>query len=71
MKRILSLLAVICIASTLSAQERETLWPKGKMPNQQAHQIAAMTDEAGAKGFKADKHRIAYIEWFEDRKSVV
>ncbi|MBR4922975.1 MAG: alpha/beta hydrolase, partial [Bacteroidaceae bacterium] len=65
MKRILSLLAIICIASTLSAQERVTLWPKGKMPDQQAHQIAAMTDEAGAKGFKADKHRIAYIEWFE------
>ena len=65
MKRILSLLAMICIASTFSAQERVTLWPKGKMPNQQSHQIAAMTDESRAQGFKPDKHRIAYIEWFE------
>ena len=35
------------------------------MPDAQSHQIAAMTDEAGAKGFKADKHRIAYLEWFD------
>ena len=35
------------------------------MPDAQSHQIAAMTDEADAKGFKADKHRIAYLEWFD------
>jgi acetyl esterase/lipase len=35
------------------------------MPDAQSHQIAAMTDEANAKGFKADKHRIAYLEWFD------
>lgn len=65
MKRILSILCIICIALSLQAQERKTIWPKGKMPDAQPHQIAAMTDEAGAKGFMPDKHRIAYIEWFE------
>lgn len=65
MKRIFTLLAIVCIALSLQAQERKTIWPKGKMPDAQPHQIAAMTDEAGAKGFKPDKHRTAYIEWFE------
>ncbi|MBQ7571401.1 MAG: alpha/beta hydrolase [Bacteroidaceae bacterium] len=45
--------------------ERELVWPKGKMPDAQPHQIAAMTDEAGRKDFKADKHRVAYLEWFD------
>ncbi|MDY4551560.1 MAG: alpha/beta hydrolase, partial [Parabacteroides sp.] len=47
------------------AWERETIWPKGKMPHRQDHQIAAMTDEAGQPDFKADKHRVAYLEWFD------
>ena len=47
------------------AWERETIWPKGKMPNSQEQQIAAMTDEAGKPDFKPDKHRVAYLEWFE------
>ena len=46
-----------------TALERVPVWPKGKMPNAQSHQIAAMTDEAGKEGFKADKHRVAYLEW--------
>ena len=44
---------------------REYIWPKGKMPDQQAHQIAAMTDESNAEGFVPDKHREPYLEWFE------
>lgn len=35
------------------------------MPHRQEHQIAAMTDEAGRPGFNADKHRTAYLEWYE------
>ena len=49
----------------LIAQERELVWPKGKMPDKQDHQIAAMTDEAGASDFDPDKHCIAYLEWFD------
>ena len=50
---------------TAQAWERQAVWPKGKMPDAQAHQIAAMTDETGQKDFKADKHRVAYLEWFD------
>jgi len=42
---------------------RELIWPAGKMLHAQAHQIAAMTDEAGRKGFDRSKHQVAYLEW--------
>lgn len=44
--------------------EREYIWPEGRMPNVQAHQIAAKTGEARAPGFKADDFRRPYIEWY-------
>ena len=60
---------LLCLAFlvTLASQafERETVWPKGKMPDAQNHQIAAMTDEVGQKGFKPEKHRTAYLEWYD------
>ena len=61
------LLLSLCLLSALSlfSGEREVIWPKGKMPHSQSHQIAAMTDEAGKKEFKADKHRVAYLEWYD------
>ncbi|MBR4673713.1 MAG: alpha/beta hydrolase [Victivallales bacterium] len=40
------------------------LWPDGKMPDAQPHQIAATTEEANAEGFKPGDNRIAYIQWF-------
>lgn len=66
-KSILLLLSLFALVA--NAFERETIWPKGKMPDAQNHQIAAMTDESEAPGFKADKHRVAYLEWF-DRPAV-
>ena len=60
MKRYLSLIIFVLLSFSLAAGERETIWPKGKMPHRQDHQIAAMTDEAGRPGFNADKHRTAY-----------
>ena len=66
MKKFLGSLLIILISTLqLSAWERESIWPKGKMPDAQKHQIAAMTDEAGKEGFNPDKHRVAYLEWFE------
>lgn len=65
MKRIVIFLAALSMTFGLIAQERELVWPKGKMPDKQDHQIAAMTDEAGANDFDPDKHRIAYLEWFD------
>ncbi len=63
MKKQFFLLLLLCCLP-LTAQQRQYLWPKGQMPNPQAQQIAAMTDEANAPGFKPDKHRIPYMEWF-------
>ena len=42
---------------------RETLWPEGKMPFAQDHQVGAMTNESGADGFVAAEHPQPYIEW--------
>ncbi len=53
------------------AWERETIWPKGKMPDAQDGQIAAMTDESGKSDFKPEKHRVAYLEWFDAPKPEV
>ena len=64
LKSSLLLILLLCSVS-LYAFERVPVWPKGKMPNAQSHQIAAMTDEAGTEGFNADKHRTAYLEWGE------
>ena len=65
MKRYFSLIIFALLSFSLAAGERETIWPKGKMPHRQEHQIAAMTDETGRPGFNADKHRTAYLEWYE------
>ena len=65
MKRFLLLISIIFTSLSLTAGERETIWPKGRMPHRQDHQIAAMTDESKKKDFDADKNRIAYIEWYD------
>lgn len=65
MKKILLFVVALLCGWSGYAWERETVWPKGKMPHRQDHQIAVMTDEAGNPKFNADKHRVAYLEWFE------
>lgn len=65
MKKILALIAFLFLGINSFCLERETIWPKGKMPDPQSHQIAAMTDEVNSPGFKPDKNRVAYLEWFE------
>ena len=42
-----ALLLLAFLAMPLFAQQRETIWPKGKMPDAQDKQIAAMTNELG------------------------
>ena len=65
MKSLITLITCILVSINLVAGERQAIWPKGKMPDYQEHQIAAMADEAGEDKFNADKHRIAYIEWYD------
>ena len=64
MRKMTCLLALF-ISISLFANERVNIWPKDEMPHRQDHQIAAMTDEAGQKDFKADKNRVAYLEWYD------
>jgi len=59
------LLVSLLVAANLFGAERELIWPKGKMPHAQDGQIAAMTNETSQQGFKPEKHRIAYLEWFD------
>ena len=65
MKRTLTFLILSFLTVNIFAGVREKIWPKGKMPDAQEHQIAAMTDESGLEDFNPDKNRIAYIEWFD------
>ena len=51
------------VGTAFAATEREYIWPDGKMPDAQPHQIAAMTDVSRAPGFAADEWRRPYIEW--------
>ncbi len=64
-KTTLLFIAMFLFVGLYAKVERKSVWPNGKMPNRQEHQIAAMTDETSSKDFKADKHRVAYLEWFD------
>lgn len=50
---------------SFSSTKKEYLWPKGQMPDNQPHQIAAMINEVKSKGFNADKNRLPYLQWFD------
>jgi len=63
MKRYLFFLLILSTLP-LAAQEREYIWPEGRMPDAQLHQVAAMTDESEAADFDSTAHRIPYLEWF-------
>lgn len=65
MRRFLAFLLLCCLQLSALAIERQYVWPEGKMPHRQAHQIAAMTSEVSAKGFRADDNRVAYLEWYD------
>lgn len=65
MKKTVFIISALLMTMSLNAGDRVKVWPKGKMPHCQEHQIAAMTDEADKEGFNPDKHRTAYIEWFD------
>ena len=52
------------LSPSATPYEREYIWPEGKMPDAQAHQIAAKTAEANAPGFRPEVFRRPYIEWY-------
>ena len=57
MKKLLLIGFLFCTLS-LQAWERQSVWPKGKIPDQQPHHIAAMIDEANDPKLTAAKHRM-------------
>ena len=69
MKRLSFVLCLASFTAFATAEwrhgERQPIWPEGKIPDFQAHQIGAMTDEVKDAGFKPDEHRMPYLEWFE------
>ena len=59
MKR--AFLAILLAAISLplfSATQRQYIWPKGKMPDRQDHQIAATIEASKSEGFKPEKNRL-------------
>ena len=57
--------AFLMLSFVASGTEREYIWNKKNMPDSQPGQIAAMRPDTKVEGFKPDKHRIPYLEWFE------
>ena len=45
--------------------ERQPLWPEGRMPDFQEHQVGAMTDETSTNAGWRASHRMPYVEWYE------
>lgn len=64
MKKHLLFCFLITVTLNCLAVEKEYIWPKGKMPDTQPAQIAAMTDVSLADGFNPDKYRRPYLEWY-------
>ena len=62
MKNLVFAFALSCTLSGL-AGERVLIWPEGKMPHPQGHQVGVMLNETWEKDYKPDEHRAPYIEW--------
>ena len=54
-----------CLLSSLLLAETQPLWPEGRIPDFQEHQIAAPSQEAGKPGFDRAAHRMPYLDWSE------
>ncbi len=65
MKMTLVVGSCLLITALACAGERVGLWPEEKIPDFQTQQIAATTQEVQAPGFKAAKHAMPYLEWYE------
>ena len=61
----LLILAGLSISVSVPAAQRDYLWPSGKMPHPQDHQIAAMLDVALDPSFKPDDNRRPFLEWYD------
>jgi acetyl esterase/lipase len=65
MKKSMVLVLGLGFACLAFAGDRVALWPEGKIPDYQAQQIAATTQEVKAPGFKAAEHTMPHLDWCE------
>ena len=56
--------ASIDISTLAPCGPKIPLWPEGRMPDAQPHQIAATTEEAAAPGFDPDAARAPHLQWY-------
>lgn len=49
--------------------ERVYLWPEGRMPYSQSHQVAEKSVVVESKGFDREANRMPFIEWYEPAAS--
>ena len=74
MKRLMGTIGAALCCGVLTAggfkisDDRQPLWPDGKIPDYQEQQIAAPVQEASAPGFDRAAHRMPYLEWSEAPK---
>ena len=64
-KLIVACWALTAMSGAFAATERMYIWPEGKMPSVQAHQIAATTAEVKTPGFDREAFRKPYLDWFD------
>ena len=57
-----------CLTAGLPMEEKIPLWPDGKIPDFQEHQIAATTEEAKTPGFVPAANRMPHLQWFVSPK---
>ena len=61
-------LAAALGGALFAVAETQPLWPEGKIPDFQPQQIAAPSQDLKTPGFKAEEHRMPYLDWSERPK---
>ena len=63
-----AMLLTSCLSAGLPMEDKIPLWPDGKIPDFQEHQIAATTEEAKASDFDRAANRMPHVQWFVSPK---
>ena len=64
LRKIVVCLFAVLFSGSIYAGERVALWPAGKIPDFQNHQIAATTKEVKAPGFDRTNHVMPHLDWY-------
>ena len=61
-------LSIIVLTVFICHADRVALWPDGKIPDFQSHQIAATNKVVKAKNFNRSDHIMPHLDWFDPPK---